>query len=131
MTSKYVTYKQLAAKRPCSHYLNLFAALFGKTGKVKVTRESMEAVAHAFDWDWAYSNLLTQKQQPVYDKLKDEQLTDARSRRDRTAATISGLKNVSYFDMEQLRHGMRARFSRDYYRIQSEAFAFAYNSPRK
>lgn len=128
--SRYVTLKQLKRAGACSEYRDLFKDLFGKNGKVKITQSNVSALAGAFNLYWTVDNLLTPKQQAVYqyrirNTPRPYNVVDTLMRLIPEAAIPPSSRH-------EIRVALRSGSNRVYEReAMGPAFAAAYNSPRK
>lgn len=134
--TKTISLTTLRKHRACDAYTTLFRMLFGNTRKVPVTPGVTEALAHIFDWDWAAMRLLSIKQRSLYTRRVAEQSSTLqlgnryeRSRVVRQELCKKGLLSVD--DNELLYMDSRVHYRKLNQLIQAEAFALAFNSPRK
>jgi hypothetical protein len=128
--ARYVTYAQLKRKGACSTYLDLFGALFGTKGRVKVTTDATFALSQTFNWDWAVASLLTPRQQKVYEAGLDLDLKGPRADRDARSKIFTKHEDALGRDAGLLHYAHRVAFSNSYREMQARNFALAYNTPK-
>lgn len=128
--SRYVTLRQLKKAGACSEYRNLFKDLFGAKGRLKITESNVAALASVFNLYWAAGNLLTPKQQGVY-QSRIRQHTPPYKVVD--ALMLPILESAAPpSSRHEIRVALRSRLNRVFEREgMGPAFAVAYNSPRK
>jgi hypothetical protein len=134
--ARYITAAQLKRAGACPPACDVFEALFGKGGKVKINSDTAEALSRSvLSPGWAAVKLLTKRQRAVYNKALPGQLdiySTSESPYTQAKELMKGVKPIAtgrtfyaVEDMVEMEYTARLRQAR------AQAFAVAYNSPKE